>query len=99
MSEYDMKGLFEFLSQTPEQGLRKMLVDQKPMTEAHFNLLLKVVRAGGESEFQTHFEKMDFPKIKFGPAEQKIKEKFWTDAVTTFKARGLLQPSVAKTAA
>jgi len=99
MSEFDTKGLYEFLAHTPEQGLRKMLVDQKPMTDAHFNLLLKVVRAGGEAEFAEHFEKADFPKVKFGPAEQKIKDKFWADCIVTFKARGILQPAVAHKAA
>jgi hypothetical protein len=94
MSEFDGKGLFQFLAQTPEKGLRKMLVDNKPMTEAHFNLLLKIVRAGDEGHFCEHFDKKDFPKVKMGPAEQKIKEKFWDECITTFKARGILQPAM-----
>jgi len=96
MSQYDVAGLFQFLSQTPEQGLRKMLVDQKPITDAHFNLLLKIVRAGSESQFCEHFEKKDFPKIKMGPAEQKVKDKFWEDCITACKSRGILQPGVAQ---
>jgi len=99
MSEYDSKGLYEFLTQTPEQGLRKMLVDNKPMTEAHFNLLIKVIRGVNETDFAQLFDKAEFPKIKFGPAEQKIKEKFWADCIVTFKARGILQPSVTQKAA
>ncbi len=93
MSQYDTAGLFQFLSQTPEQGLRKMLVDQKPITDAHFNLLLKVVRAGAEAQFCEHFEKKDFPKVKMGPAEQKIKDKFWDDCIAACLTRGILQPN------
>lgn len=99
MSQYDTKGLYEFLLHTPEQGLRKMLVDGKPMTEPHFNLLLKVVRACNEAQFEEHFDKKDYPKIKMGPAETKIKEKFWDDCVATFNARGLLAPALPKKAA
>lgn len=99
MSQYDVSGLYQFLAHTPEQGLRKMLVDNKPMTDAHFNLLLKVVRAGDEAQFCTHFEKKDFPNVRFGPAEQKIREKFWGECEVTLKSRGILQPAVAKKAA
>jgi hypothetical protein len=95
MSQYDLPSLYDFLLHTPEQGLRKMLVDGKPMTESHFSLLLKVVRGCKVEEFATHCEKEDFPKIKFGPAETKIKEKFWKDCMAAFATRGLLNPAVA----
>jgi hypothetical protein len=95
MSQYDVQGWFQFLSQTPEQGLRKMLVDNKPMTDAHFSLLLKVVRAGDEAKFVENFEKKDYPKVKLSPGEQKIRDKFWDDCVTACTARGILQPGVA----
>jgi len=97
MSTYDLPGLYDFLAQTPEPGLRKMFVDQKPMTEAHFSLLIKLVRTGS-SDFCKHAELSDFPKIKFSPGEIKIKEKFWADCFQTFKARGILNPSSAKAA-
>lgn len=98
MSQYDFPGLHEFLTQTPEQGLRKMLVDNKPFTEAHFNLLMKVVRACDPATFDQHADKADFPKIKMGPAETKVKESFWKDCEACLKSRGLLNPAV-KTAA
>jgi hypothetical protein len=98
MSGYDLPGLYQFLAQTPEQGLRKMLVDQKPMTDAHFSLLLKVVRHAGETEFCGHADKQDFPKVKFSPGETKVKDKFWADCFQTFKARGILNPATAKVA-
>ncbi len=97
--QYDVPNLYNFLLHTPESGLRKMLVDNKPMTEPHFNLMLKVVRACNEAQFTEHFEKQDFPKIKMGPADQKIKEKFWADCMTTWNNRGLLTPAVATKAA
>ena len=90
MSQYDIAGLYQFIQQTPEQGLRKMLVDGKPMTEPHFTMLIKIVRACDEATFCTHFEKADYPKIKFGPAETKIKEQFWKDCTTAFSSRGIL---------
>ncbi|GIL16530.1 MAG: hypothetical protein BroJett040_02810 [Oligoflexia bacterium] len=94
MSQYDSASLYQFLTQTPEQGLRKMLVDNKPMTEVHFNLLMKVVRACDEAQFCQHFEKKEFPKVKMGPGDLKIKDKFWDDCATTLLSRGILQPGV-----
>lgn len=98
MSQYDLEGLYDFLNHTPEQGLRKMLVDGKPMTDVHFGMMLKIVRGCKPEEFATHCEKEDYPKLKFGPAETKIKEKFWKDCMTAFGARGLLNPALPKKA-
>lgn len=92
MSQYDVSGLYDFLQHTPEQGLRKMLIDNKTFTDAHFNLMLKIVRGCDQATFTSHFEKNDFPKLKFGPAETKIKDKFWGDCVTCWSSRGLLTP-------
>lgn len=99
MSQYDTSSLHEFLLHTPEQGLRKMLVDSKPVTDVHFSMLLKIVRNCDAATFGKHFEAKDFPKIKFGPAETKIKEKFWDECVTCFNSRGLLSPATNKSAA
>lgn len=99
MSQYDVPNLYNFLHQTPEAGLRKMLVDNKPFSEVHFNLMMKVVRACNEAQFTEHFEKQDFPKSKFNANEIKLKEKFWADAITCWNSRGLLTPAVASKAA
>lgn len=96
--QYDVPNLFNFLLHTPEAGLRKMLVD-KSFSETHFNLMMKVVRGCNEAQFTEHFEKQDFPKLKYGPAEIKIKEKFWGEAMNTWNNRGLLTPAVASKAA
>jgi extradiol dioxygenase family protein len=98
MSQYDIAGLHEFLMHTPEQGLRKMLVDGKPMTDVHFGMVLKIARACKWEDFASHVDKNDFPKIKFGPAEIKIKEKFWKDCFAAFESRGILNPAVTKVA-
>lgn len=99
MSNYDLPGLFDFLSSTPEQGLRKMFVDGKPMTEIHFNLLMKIVRQGNQDAFSQWVEASDFPKIKMSPNEHKLKEKFWIDCFKTFESRGILNPAIKKLAA
>lgn len=98
MSSYDWNGLYDFLAHTPEQGLRKMLVDGKPMTDSHFSLLLKVVRTGSP-EFCKCAEEKSFPKVKFSPAETKLKDKFWDDCCVTFNARGILGPATGAKAA
>jgi hypothetical protein len=98
MTQYDLPSLYQFLAHTPEQGLRKMLIDPKTFSEVHFNLMIKIVRAGDEAKFCSHAEKVDFPKIKMGPAEMKIKESFWQSLEAVCKSRGLLT-SIKKAAA
>lgn len=93
MSQYDYAGLYQFLAHTPEQGLRKMLVDQKTFTEAHYNLMMKVVRGCPEAEFCAHAEKSDFPKVKMNANDQKVKEKFWADLTAVCSSRGILGPA------
>ncbi len=92
MSLYDTQSLYDFLLHTPESGLRKMLVDRNKMTDVHCNLLVKIVRSCTEAQFTEHFEKQDFPKLRMGPAEAKIKEKFWADCTALLLERGVLQP-------
>jgi len=99
MSQYDLNGLYDFLTNTPEKGLRANLVDGKLFTEAHFQLLLKTVRSGNLEAFTSHFEKTDFPKIKFSANETKVKETFWKDLTTTLISRGLITAVDSKKAA
>lgn len=89
---FDIQNLYQFLTQTPEGGLRKMLVDGKPMTEVHFNMMMKVIKHGGEQEFINFCETGAFPPVRLSPKEQPLKETFWNDCLKTFKDRGLLQP-------
>ena len=92
MSQYDTQGLYDFILHTPEGGLRKMLVDKKNMTDVHCNLLIKIVKSVTADQFTEHFEKQDFPRVRMGPAEMKIKEKFWDNCIATLLERGILQP-------
>lgn len=96
MSQYDLSGLYQFLHSTPEKGLRKMLIDPKTFSEVHFQLLMKVVRGCDEPSFVTHYEKADFPKMRFGNAEEKVREKFWKDCESCFLQRGILSPATIK---
>jgi len=99
MSSFDTHSLYDFLFNTPESGLRKMLVDKKTMTDVHCNLLIKIVKSCPVDQFAEHFEKKDFPKLRMSPAETKLKEKFWDDCVAVLKERGLLQPAPEKAVA
>lgn len=92
MSQYDTIELHNFLLHTPEGGLRKMLVDGDPMADAHFNLLMKIVKKCSPTEFSECVDSKSFPKLKFGPSELKIKENFWDDCLKTLAARGIAQP-------
>lgn len=96
MSQYDLNGLYQFLHTTPEKGLRQMLCDPKSFSDVHFGLLMKVVRGCDESSFVAHYEKADFPRMRFGPAEEKLREKFWKDAETCFLQRGILSSTTVK---
>lgn len=96
MSQYDYEGLFQFLHQTPEKGLRQMLVDKQAFTDVHFGLLMKIVKTCNQESFVGHIEKGDYPKIRFGNAEEKVREKFWKDCHTWFLQRGILSTTTKK---
>ena len=95
MAQYDTQSLYDFMIQTPESGLRKMMIDRPHVTDVHFNLLLKIVRGCTAETFRQHLENKDFPRLRTGPAEEKIKEKFWDTCIAMLLERGLLQPAVA----
>lgn len=90
MDQYDTQSLFQFLSETPEKGLRKMLIDNTSFTEPHFNILMKVVRGCDVQAFEKCFTAGDFPKMRFNDKEVKLKEKFWKDCEKCFLQRGIL---------
>lgn len=90
---FDHSTIYNFLKDTPEKGLRQMFVNKTTFTDVHFGLLMKTVRACTEVQFAEHIEKNDFPKIKFGNAEEKFKETFWKTCIAAFEAKGLIQPA------
>lgn len=89
---YDANMLHQFLTQTPESALRKMLTD-KSFTEIHFNMMMKILRSTNEEQFCDHFNNATYPKAKFNANEINLKEKFWNDCVTALNSRGLLSPA------
>jgi hypothetical protein len=91
-TNYDANMVYQFLTQTPESALRKMLVD-KSFSEVHFNILIKTLRAGNESQFCDHFYNGTYPKTKFNANEINLKEKFWADCIQCLNSRGLLSPA------
>lgn len=93
MSNFDIAALHDFLTQTPEQGLRKMLVDSKTFTDVHFNMLIKIVRGSSNTQFADFCAKNEFPKIKFSANEIKLKENFWQTCIKVCDSRGILTPA------
>lgn len=92
-TNYDANLVYQFLTQTPEGALKKMLVD-KGFTDVHFSMLMKVVRhSGGEGPFCEHFYNCTYPKAKFNANEINTKEKFWNDCITALNQHGLLSPA------
>jgi|JI10StandDraft_1071094.scaffolds.fasta_scaffold340284_2 hypothetical protein len=99
MSQYDPSEMHDFLSMTPEKGLRQILVDNKTFTNDHFSMMLKIVRNGSKETFCEHYTKNDFPKIKFTPNETKHKETFWATLGNVLGQKGICQPATTPKAA
>jgi hypothetical protein len=91
-TNYDANMIYQFLTQTPESGLRKMLID-KSFSDLHFGMLMKIVRSFPEPQFCDHFYNSTYPKAKFNANEINLKEKFWGDCVVALNSHGLLSPA------
>jgi hypothetical protein len=91
-TNYDANMIYQFLTQTPESGLRKMLID-KSFSDLHFGMLMKIVRSSPEPQFCDHFYNSTYPKAKFNANEINLKEKFWGDCVVALNSHGLLSPA------
>ncbi|MFN3696287.1 MAG: hypothetical protein ACK4VO_02505 [Pseudobdellovibrio sp.] len=89
---YDGNLLYQFLLNTPESALRKMLVSGQ-FTEVHFNMLMKFARSGSENDFCNHFYNATFPKLKYNAREIVLKEKFWDVCTKALNQHGLLSPA------
>ena len=82
-------SVYDFLRGTPEGHLKKMMVSGK-MTDAHFNMLMKVARGCSNSEFAQMAASGGFPKIKLNAKEMPLKETLWGIALGKFEELGLL---------
>jgi hypothetical protein len=88
-SQDELSTLYGFLKSTSEGNLRKMVLGGR-MTEAHFKMLMKVVRATTEPEFIQCFDSASYPKIKLTPPEHNLKESLWPICAEAFSRVGLL---------
>ena len=84
--------IYQFLTQTPESALRKMLVDTS-FTQMHFTMLMKILRSSDEAKFCDYFNNSSYPKAKFNAQEIAAKENFWVDCVKALNSHGLLSPA------
>lgn len=82
-------GICNFLKQTPEGNLRKMLVDTN-LTETHFRILMKLAKGGPESDFVEAFQNDTMGKLRLGAKEIPIKEAFWSICKKKLIQLGLL---------
>lgn len=90
-SIYDGNLLHQFLMNTPESALRKMLIAGH-FTDVHFTMLMKFAR-NGENEFCEHFYAGTFPKLKYNAKEIVLKEHFWAICTKALDQHGLLSPA------
>ncbi len=84
-----VKGVYDFLKQTPEGSVRKMLC-VGPLTDGHFRLLMKLVKGGPEAEFIDAFNKNDMGKLRLNPKEAPLKDGFWKIVKGQLASTGLL---------
>ncbi len=85
----EIKLLCDFLKQTPEGNLRKMLV-ATDLTDAHFRLLMKLAKGGPEADFVEAFTKEDMGKLRLSAKEAPLKETVWPVCKKKLVALGLL---------
>jgi hypothetical protein len=92
----EIMSVCNFLKQTPEGSLRKMLVDAT-LTDAHFRLLMKLVKGGLEADFVEAFQSESMGKLRLNAKEMPYKEVLWPICKAKLFTLGLL-PGAAKVA-
>lgn len=85
-----IENIHQFLRHTPEERVRRSLLDPRLFTAAEARLALKIARACDVPEFAVHFKLEDFPRIRMTVAETKIRDTFWPRLKAMLRARGLL---------
>ncbi len=93
----DIVGVCDYLKNTPEQPLRKMMI-AADFSEVQFRLLLKLAKGSAEAEFISAFELENFGKLKLKPDEIQIREVFWPLAKKKLGQIGLLNINIKKAA-
>ena len=92
----EILSVCQFLKQTPEGNLRKMLVDAQ-LTDAHFRLFMKLAKGGPEADFVEAFTNENMGKLRLNAKENPLREVLWPVCKKKLTALGLL-PAAAKAA-
>jgi hypothetical protein len=85
----EIKSVCDFLKNTPEGPLRKMLIGGE-LTEGHFRLLMKLAKGGAEADFVDAFTKEDMGKLHLSQKEAPLKDTFWAICKKKLMSLGLL---------
>lgn len=93
-SNDDISSLHNFLTQTPEGALRKMLMGGE-LTETHFRVLVKLAKGGAEADFIESFNAENFGKLKLSTNENKIRDNFWPICKKKVVSLGLIRQTKA----
>lgn len=91
-AESDIKSVYNFLKDTPEGPLRKMMVGGD-MADVHFRVMMKIAKGCSEAEFLEHFNAESMPKIRLAANEMTLKETLWPIAKRKWMELGLLGPA------
>ena len=75
-SNEDIANLCNYLKQTPEGALRKMLVGAD-LTDGHFRLLVKLAKGADEAAFIECFNSEGFGQLRLSAKEVPLKDNFW----------------------
>ncbi len=85
----DALSVCNFIKQTPEGNLRKMLVGAD-FTDPHFRLLMKLAKGGPETDFADAFVNDTMGKLRLNPKEAPLKDNFWAICKKKLVTLGLL---------
>lgn len=92
-SETDISSVYDYLKDTPESALRKMMVGQD-FNENYFRVLMKIVRGCSQNEFIEVMNAETIPKVRLTPAEVPLKEHIWPLTKKKLSLLGLLGPEI-----
>lgn len=90
----EVNSVYEFINNTAEGNLRKMLVNDQ-MTDAYFRVFLKIGKLYTQADFVEAFTGETIPRMKLSPKEREIKETFWPICKKRLEDLGFLNMSQA----
>jgi hypothetical protein len=93
-SNDDIASLYNFLNQTPEGALRKMLQGGE-VTDIHFRLLVKLAKGADEANFIECFNAENMGQLRLSAKEIPLKDNFWPICKRKLESLGLLKATKA----